>query len=119
MFLAALWGLWHLPLFFMPVAGQRFLPVWAFVLWTTGLSVLMTWMYNRTRGNLLAALLFHCMVNFALNVFPLLERREGSGRRAFVIGALLGAVVAGLAAPGLRKLPRVSDKPGQLQTFKD
>jgi membrane protease YdiL (CAAX protease family) len=67
------WGAWHLPLFFMP--RQEFYyqrPIWGLMLSVTLLSFLFTWLYNNTRGSILAALLFHTMFNLSHYLFPTL-----------------------------------------------
>lgn len=62
------WGLWHLPEFFTQGAlhyqmGAVYIPL--FVLCEIALSVVMTWLYNKTNGSLLiAGLLFHNAENF-------------------------------------------------------
>lgn len=62
------WGLWHIPEFFSEGAihyqiGAVYLPL--FVLCEIALSVVMTWLYNKTNNSLLiAGLLFHNAENF-------------------------------------------------------
>jgi uncharacterized protein len=61
--LGALWGCWHLPL--VIAYGDPFGP------YLTGIvaySVLMTWVFNSGRGNLLLMLVFHAALNLSLNV---------------------------------------------------
>ena len=57
--LGLLWGLWHTPLFLIAGTAQTTWPYLGFVLFTVAYSVLMTWMYNHTRGSVLLASLFH------------------------------------------------------------
>jgi len=57
--LGLLWGLWHTPLFLIAGTAQSTWPYLGFVLFTVAYSVLMTWMYNHTRGSVLLASLFH------------------------------------------------------------
>jgi membrane protease YdiL (CAAX protease family) len=73
--LGVIWGLWHVPLYFLPDTGQYETlragtdPIFAiggFVGWTIGLSVLFTWLFNNTHGSLIVAILFHTMVNAAV-----------------------------------------------------
>ncbi|HOR01085.1 MAG TPA: CPBP family intramembrane metalloprotease [Anaerolineae bacterium] len=58
-----LWGLWHLPLFFVrghPFAGEPYLP------WLLGIvaeAILYAWLYNGARGSLLIVTLFHAAIN--------------------------------------------------------
>jgi CAAX protease family protein len=65
--LGALWSVWHLTLFFGPIAGSNpdasFVSVGiAFALFTIGeigLSVIITWILNNCRGSVLMAILAH------------------------------------------------------------
>ena len=65
--LGALWGLWHLPFFFGPLAqtgpGSTFISasiaLVEFSIGLTGLSVVMTWVLNNCRGSTLLAILLH------------------------------------------------------------
>ena len=66
--IGAAWGLWHLPEFFTQGTlhhqiGAVYIPL--FVLSEIALSVVMTWLYNKTNSSLLiAGLLFHHAENF-------------------------------------------------------
>jgi uncharacterized protein len=60
------WALWHAPLFFIAGYYGDGAPPEP-VLFTVGIlvhSVLYTWIYNHTRRSVLAAILFHFMINF-------------------------------------------------------
>jgi uncharacterized protein len=65
--LGVLWGLWHLPFFFGPMASTgpdaTFISVSItlvlFTIGLTGLSVIMTWILNNTGGSVLMAILAH------------------------------------------------------------
>jgi uncharacterized protein len=64
--LGAAWALWHAPLFFIPGYYADGAPPDP-VLFTVAIlvhSVLYTWIYNHTRRSVLAAILFHFMINF-------------------------------------------------------
>ena len=67
--LGVLWGVWHLPTFFVPGAPQHGLPIPAFVLLTVAYSVLFTWIYLHTRGSVLIATLFHGAINLSQGLF--------------------------------------------------
>lgn len=45
-----MWGLWHMPLFFIAGMLQTFLPFVPFLVWIASQSVIFTWVYNGTRG---------------------------------------------------------------------
>lgn len=73
------WGLWHLPLFFMPrqeLYYQR--PIWGLFLTLILTAILFTWVYNNTGGSVLAVLLFHTMFNLSHYLFPTLASDSGS-----------------------------------------
>ena len=53
--LGVLWGLWHLPLFWIKGSAQQSMSVQFFVLATVGYSILYTWIYNGTNGSLLTS----------------------------------------------------------------
>ena len=65
--LGALWGVWHLPFFFGPLAQtgpeatfvSASIALVEFSIGLTGLSVVMTWVLNNCRGSTLLAILFH------------------------------------------------------------
>jgi len=61
--LGAIWGIWHLPAFFVggtPQSGWSFLP---FFVGVVAASVIMTGLYNATRGSLLLVMVMHFQLN--------------------------------------------------------
>jgi len=87
--LGIIWGLWHIPLFFMP--GQdiyRNVPILGFIAGAVFLSILFTWIYNNTGGSILAVLLFHTTSNLAQFVFPAIATTWGG-----LISVILNVVV--------------------------
>jgi uncharacterized protein len=104
--LGALWGGWHLPTFFISGAPQAGIPFVAFLLFTTGASVLFTWLYLHTQGSLLIATLFHGAINslgFVNNALGPASRWWLMGI-VYVVAALIVSVVASL---NLRRRPAV------------
>jgi len=67
--LAPIWAIWHLPMFFVPGSPQysenvpASLAAYAFVL--ICLSIMLTVLYNRSNGSVLACMLFHAFLNIA------------------------------------------------------
>lgn len=63
--LAAAWAAWHLPQFFLLQSYQDFslamLPIFVFGLFCG--AVVLTWLYNRTGGSILAAVVWHGLYN--------------------------------------------------------
>src|SRR5262249_59224222 len=61
--LGLIWGIWHLPAFFLSGLPQNQLSLPAFLVGTVALSVLMTWVYQHTHGSILFAILIHWIFN--------------------------------------------------------
>ena len=80
--LGLLWGVWHLPFFFGPLAQtgpdatflRASIALVEFSIGLTGLSVVMTWVLNNCRGSTLLAILFHAAFDSSglalMTVFP-------------------------------------------------
>jgi len=70
-FLGAIWAVWHLPAFFAPYSAQSGLPFGWYLLHTIALSVILTWLFNNTRGSILMVMLLHAGLNAVGNWVPL------------------------------------------------
>ncbi len=74
--LGVLWTFWHLPMFFVPgfngagtgIVGIS-MAVVAFLIGTTAMAVIFTWVFNNTRGSLLLAILLHASLDTAAPSF--------------------------------------------------
>lgn len=87
------WAIWHLPLFQLPSAGIYYdKPFWGLALSTVLLSILLTWLYNRTNGSLLAVMVMHTSFNWAHYTFPALESDSGGLAYFGLLIAACGAV---------------------------
>lgn len=65
--LGVLWGCWHLPQWFIPATGQAAKwPFTIFLLHTVAFSILLTWLYNHSKGSLWPVILAHA----AFNLYP-------------------------------------------------
>jgi len=53
--LGVVWGLWHLPTFYLVGTPQYQHPVFAFLIMTTAYSILLTWIFLHTPGSVLIA----------------------------------------------------------------
>jgi membrane protease YdiL (CAAX protease family) len=67
--LGVVWGVWHLPLYFMSNTwhgdmGFQLAGFWTFVLFNVGLSLIMTWVYLNTSLSILSGMLLHFTSNF-------------------------------------------------------
>lgn len=109
--LSVAWAVWHLPLFAfsagMSSMGLLGVAGWFFSL-VTG-SILMTWLFNRSHGSVLAVALFH-------GVLDIVMTSPVKGALPMVMGAII--TLAGLAIPfilgraNLSRSPRVRDPAG-------
>ncbi len=54
-----LWTGWHLPGFFIPGLPQYGDSFLGYLVWLVALSVLFTWLYQRTGGSVLLTTIFH------------------------------------------------------------
>ena len=61
--LGVIWGIWHLPAFFLSGLEQSRIPLWLFMLGAVALSFVMGWLFLKTRGSVLIAMLSHLMAN--------------------------------------------------------
>jgi membrane protease YdiL (CAAX protease family) len=68
--LTGIHSFWHLPLFFIAVTAQSTYPFWVFLAFGIGFTPLINGIYRQTDGSLLAAILFHGLVNAGLDTFP-------------------------------------------------
>jgi len=97
--LGAVWGLWHLPLFFTADTLQGRIPLLPFLLSTVALSVVFAWLYNRSRGSVLPALVLHTAVNWWVWVVPGLSAAGASRQFGLLLGLLVLLAIGLLAGP--------------------
>jgi CAAX protease family protein len=88
--LGLLWAAWHYPQYLMPDwaaqnGGFRSTSVAVFTLGVLPLTVLLSWVFNNTRGSLLLAILVHASINtFSVYIGPLFPAQAGSQVNGFV-----------------------------------
>lgn len=68
--LGAVWAAWHLPLFVLPDSGSTGQSFPAYLLHVMALSVVLTYVYWRTGGSLLVAMVLHAAVNNTTAIVP-------------------------------------------------
>jgi membrane protease YdiL (CAAX protease family) len=100
--LGLVWGLWHIPLYLVPGTGQYdgiggdlsagAFTIGAFVVWTMGLSVLFTWLFNVTRGSLIVVILLHASVNLGSFV-PAAVESTGAASLLYALATWIVAIV--------------------------
>ncbi len=76
MFLGAVWGLWHLPLWFMPGEGHAYYSFFAFLIFTISMSVSIGWLYNASDKKLIIPWIFHTVSNVSVPFFPILHSAD-------------------------------------------
>jgi uncharacterized protein len=114
--LAPIWGLWHLPLWLTgkPTSTPTFYA--AFFASVIAFSVILTWVYNSTRGSLLMVVLLHATANL-----PVTLAIDELGSRAtvpvllywglLVVAAIVVVIVAG--PKHLSRKHRKQEEPAQ------
>jgi uncharacterized protein len=103
--LGILWGLWHLPLFLIPAWDTphgSLLDVALFVVLAVAIAIVLTWVFNNTKGSVLLAILAHGSINAgiatAYDLFPVPAVTDGFAN--FVIGFALLALLAAALTRG-------------------
>ena len=108
--IGVVWGFWHLPQWFLPGDFHSQIPFGLFLAQDIGLAVIMTWLFNHTKGSVFIAALFHTAANLAIGVAPMLPAQTDGSIRPMVIGVAalwLGAVpiIVGWLRRPQRNLP--------------
>ena len=68
--LGFIWGVWHLPQFFIRDGDSYRQAFPVFVLQVTAMSVAFAWLYARTNGSLLLTMLLHAAINNSKDIVP-------------------------------------------------
>lgn len=110
--LGLVWGLWHLPLFFIDGTAQAHIPPGLFLLSVVAMSVVFAWLANRTVGSVVAALLFHTAINFWPSVVPVLPTETSHRAYAIVVATLVVLAVVALLTSGPMAGRAASGGPG-------
>lgn len=89
------WALWHLPMFFSRGFGQHDhgIPFTPFAVTLILVSILMTWLQERTGGSLVPAMLLHAWINTLGEVLPLYDPVTGETGAWWIANALLAILV--------------------------
>ena len=91
--LGAIWGLWHLPSFFIIGTNQENQPFYPFFFSTIIISVLFTWIYNNSDRSILASMIFHATINGSNYIFRLDLTNLGFWFYRFLLNFVLVYVV--------------------------
>ncbi len=109
--LGVVWGLWHLPKFLSHFDLVAF--AW-FMLHTLAFAIILTWLYNNTRGSLLLVSICHAAINTVGIFLPLANTTSGENLGAYITVTLLeiAAAVVIIVIAGPVRLSRTE----QMQT---
>jgi|SRR5882724_964522 len=97
--LGLLWALWHLPEFLVPAwakssGGSGFLDIVKFVVIAIAFAIVITWVFNNTRGSLLMAILVHASIDtFTMPMAALFSPSEMANSILVSFGALALVIV--------------------------
>ena len=95
MTIGAIWGLWHLPLFYIPGTAQVQMPMALFMASAVALSVVFARLSVNTGYSVLPSLLLHWAIN-AWPIFAPIIPTDGSVRPYVLVMGLLGLAALGL-----------------------
>ncbi len=90
--IGVIWGIWHLPLWFMAGDMHSAYSFLAFVMMTTSISLIYAWLYNSSGKKLIVVLFFHAMNNTAAPLIPFLHGIEGKPETAYWIYAAVNVI---------------------------
>lgn len=93
------WAFWHLPEFIWQVKGfSPSVPFYNFLISAVAFSILITWVFNHTRGSVFIAIVFHLWINSVSNyILTLFSPADPGGlmmvKNWMVATAALGVVI--------------------------
>ena len=90
--IGVIWGIWHLPLWFIAGDLHSAYSFLAFVIMTTSISIVYAWLYNSSGKKLIVVMFFHAMNNTAAPLLPFLHGIEGKPESAYWIYAVVNVV---------------------------
>ncbi len=102
-----IWGIWHLPLWFMAGDLHSSYSFLAFVIMTTSISIMYAWFYNSSGKKLVVVMFFHAMNNTAAPLLPFLHGIEGKPETAYwlyaAVNVIFGFIFSYLLIKGSKK----------------
>lgn len=91
--LGGIWGVWHLPLFFVAGSAQNQGSLLTFFVLIVATSVFYTWLFKRSAGSVLPALALHTASNSWPAVIPILPSNQVQQPYLFVVGLVVIAAI--------------------------
>ncbi len=108
--IGVIWGIWHLPLWFMAGDLHSAYSFLAFVMMTTSISIMYAWLYNSSGKKLIVVIFFHAMNNTAAPLLPFLHGIEGKPESAYwiyaAVNVIFGAIFAYVLVKGSKPTQR-------------
>ena len=92
--LGLIWGFWHAPLFFIEGTGQYHMSLVVFIVASPGLSILHTWVYNKTGRNIMAPWLLHAALGTFWEIFPIVQPQIEGYQRVYIFDFVTAAILA-------------------------
>lgn len=107
--LGVVWGIWHLPKFLSDFNVVAF--AW-FMLHIMAFSVLLTWLYNNTKGSLLMVAICHAASNTVSIFVPMASTVSSENMGAYIVYVLFEAAAAVIVSitAGPARLSRAEEK---------
>ena len=102
--LGLLWAGWHIPMFFLAATRQTY-PFPGFLVMVVSISVIMTWIWDHTRGSVLIAAIFHAAMNTGWAVLNVLWGDLQLFWLCVAFTAVLASVVGARQLRGARNAP--------------
>jgi uncharacterized protein len=99
------WGVWHLPLFWMPGMAQASLPVVPFLGGTIALSVIFARLSVNTGFSVLPAIVLHAAINAGSWAIPVTPQGGETGPYLIVMGLVFVIAIIVFFKPGLYPPP--------------
>ena len=114
--LGVIWGFWHLPKYLSHWNTVSF--AW-FIVHAMAYAVILTWLYNNTKGSLLLVAISHASSNAAGVFMPMANTVSGENMGTYIIFVLLEVITAVILvlATGAERLSRTEPKQIQEESF--
>lgn len=91
--LGIIWGLWHVPLFFISESSQNSGSMLAFFVLIIATSVFYAWLYNRSEGSVLPVVVLHTASNSWPFLIPVLPSDAEQRPYLFVVSFVVVAAI--------------------------
>ncbi len=105
--IGVVWGVWHLPLFYMAGTAQSQMAIPVFMLNILAGSVLFGWLFERTQGSVLPALVLHTSLNAWAGILAIVPTAATGLPYTLVTGLLVLIAAALLLTPASGKSQRL------------